>query len=282
LFGLVVGARFRIDETIGVGGMGSVHRGGDLIRGTPVAVKAMLPEHSFSPMLRLRFAREAQSLFNVSHPNVVQFLAYYESSRHGPLLVMEYLEGRNVDELIEGQGALPVSLAVGIAVDALKGLYHLHSLPEPVVHRDIKPSNLRVLPDGTTKLIDLGIARNIVDKGITRAGTVLGTPEYMSPEQVKAMGDLGPESDQYSLGATLYEMLCGRTPFLRTTEKGNEVRRAHLFDQPPNPREFRPDIPAGLAAVVLKALAKDSDQRFTDCFAMGTALSAYLSRGGGP
>lgn len=275
LLGFVIGARFEVSELIGSGGMGAVYRGLDLIRNRPVAIKAMLREHVFSPLLRLRFSREAQSLFNVSHPNVVQFLAYFEAVERGPILIMEFLQGDNADELLERQGRLPVSQAVSIACDALKGLYHLHSLPDPVVHRDIKPSNLRVLGDGSTKLIDLGIARNIVEKGITRAGSVLGTPEYMSPEQIRAMSDLGPASDQYSLGATLFELLCGRTPFLRTTEKGNEVKKAHLFDAPPDPRGIRPELPEGLSQVVLRALAKEPEGRFPDCFEMLKALEPY-------
>jgi len=273
----MLGNRYVIGSLIGKGGMGQVFRGTDRFTKKPVAIKGLLPEFLRSEKFRLRFAREGESLFNVGHPNIVQFLAFWEDSGREPFLVMELLEGQSLRSLLDGSptsggGAsphiLPPFQAVACAVQVLDGLYHLHSLPRTLVHRDVKPENIWVLPTGTVKLMDLGIAKELQGKALTAAGQHgIGTVEYMSPEEIQGFR-LTPAADQYSFGVTLYCKLCGRVPFIQITEVGMEVLDAHVHAPPPDPREFAPDLPDFLVRALARSLQKSPPDRFPSCFAM--------------
>src|SRR5205823_1986720 len=245
-----IGGRYALDRPLGRGGMASVYLGHDGQLERRVAVKLLAPGVARDHDLRRRFARESRLAARLSHPNVV---AVYDAGEEDgrPYIVMEYVEGETVADVLRRRGSLPPEEAVEIAAQVCAGLAHAHA--HGLVHRDVKPQNLLVARDGRVKIADFGVARGDDASKLTQAGTVLGTAAYLSPEQA-AGAEVGPCSDIYSVGAVLYELLSGSTPYRFESLAGLAAPRTA---PPPLP----PHVPPALAEVVARCLAPDPDDR---------------------
>ena len=255
MIGSVIGS-FKILDKLGEGGMGTVYLGIDLMLDRRVALKMLRPDLARDAQIVERFRSEAVTLARISHPRVATLYSFFRD--HDQLfMVMEYVPGKTLDRVLSEDGAMPPDRAVPVFCQALDGIDHAHRLG--IIHRDLKPGNLMLLADGTIKVMDFGIARVLGTSRLTRTGRLVGTVEYMSPEQVRGR-EAGVSSDIYSLGIVLFEMLTGRVPFHAESEY--ELMRAQLEDAPPPPRTFAPGIPPALEAAVLRALAKDPAARF--------------------
>ena len=276
LIGLVLEGRYRILERIDAGGIGAVYRAEQLKLKRQVAVKVLHPKYAQNTEFLQRFEREAQVASKATHPSCIAVLDYGRVEGR-PFLVMEYVEGPLLTDLIE-EGRITLEEAVALGLQLLEALRHAHR--HDIVHRDVKPDNVMVChPDdaGTQiKLLDFGLAKNLVPEApdstsVTRDGTICGTPDYMSPEQGVA-GEIDARSDLYSLGVVLYEMVCGRKPFLH----GEMVPliQAHLTEPPLPPRDLRPEISPELEAVLLRALQKNRAARYQSADAFIAALGA--------
>ncbi len=246
-----------VRRLVGRGGMGSVYEGYQENLDRRVAVKVISPERLDDPVMLARFRREALSVARLSHPNIVRI---YDAVDEGDLhcLIMEFLEGDNLKHLLR-EGALEVQQAIAYGIDIAEGLWHAHSQDPPIIHRDIKSENIIISPEGCARITDFG-AVLLPDTGMkTRTGMVVGTPEYMSPEQVRGL-PLDFRSDLYSLGVVLFETLTGQLPF--SSEQRFEIARRQVQELPVSPRALQSDLPEDLATVVLKALEKDRGQRY--------------------
>ena len=252
---------FELGQYIGGGGMGRVFRAVDTSLGRTVALKVLSPDQAADPNTLLRFQNEAQSTARLEHPNVAQ--VYYLGEDRGiPFIVFEYVEGMNVRELVQKKGPLPLAEAVSYVLQVADAL--THAAERNVVHRDIKPSNVLVTADGVAKLIDLGLARlqRTADAGddLTASGVTLGTFDYISPEQARDPRNADVRSDIYSLGCTFFYMLTAQPPFPEGTVLQKLLQ--HQGDQPPEVRQFRPDLSEEVARVLRRMLAKDPRQRY--------------------
>ncbi len=257
---------YRIGERIGGGSMGRVWRGVDEALGRPVAVKMLRSELAESHGLLERFRVEARVLARLSHPNIATVFALLEDG-DDLYLVMEYVQGETLWAHLERRGPLDLESGFLLFHQALDGIQHAHEAG--VVHRDIKPSNLMLETGGLVKWIDFGIARVEGGERMTRGGGLVGTPEYMAPEQVR--GEPGTvRSDVYSLGIVLYRMLTGKLPF--TGEGEFDVMRAHVEAPPSPPSEHGVEIDERLEETLLRALAKDPEERFESALAFQQAL----------
>jgi beta-lactam-binding protein with PASTA domain/predicted Ser/Thr protein kinase len=253
----VFNARYELHRRIARGGMADVFLARDSLLDRPVAVKVLFPEFATDPTFVQRFRREAQAAANLSHPNIV---SVYDWGEEGGtyFIVMEYVEGRSLAQTIKDEGRLHADRAADITTDVAAALGFAHR--NGVVHRDVKPGNVLISPSGQVKVADFGIARAVSNQeNLTQAGTVMGTATYFSPEQARGES-VDPRSDVYSLGVVLYEMLTGRPPF--TGDSPVAVAYKHVQETPPPPRSRNPDIPPALEAVVLKAMAKDTADRY--------------------
>jgi len=257
-----------LESKIGAGGMGVVYRAVDTTLDRPVAIKVLLPEFVHDPELLRRFRLEAKAQANLTHPNIAVLYAFSEIDEQC-LIVMELLEGETFADILEKRGRLPWKGALSLTQQTLQGLAFAHS--KGVVHRDIKPSNLMLTRNGTVKIMDFGIAKAVgPSRMATRTGT-LGTPTYMSPEQIKGEG-IDARADIYSLGITLYQLLSGKVPFEGTTDF--QVMNAHLNVPPPPLNELAADIPRAVIECVEKALAKEKSDRFQSAEEFDQALAA--------
>ncbi len=211
VLGLEIAGRYRLDERLGAGGMSTVYRARDNVLERQVAVKLLAEHLSEDDGFLARFRREALSAAKLIHPNVVQvYDSGHDPEAHRHFIVMEYVEGPTVAQLMREHDRLPVAQAVDIAVQSCQGLEYAHR--HGVIHRDVKPGNLILNPDGVVKLVDFGIAKAAEDTGITQIGSVVGTAAYLSPE--RAQGEEATASaDVYSLGVVLYQLLAGRLPY---------------------------------------------------------------------
>ncbi|HEX2253989.1 MAG TPA: protein kinase [Thermoanaerobaculia bacterium] len=250
---------YRVESVLGRGGMGVVYRGLHESLGRPVAIKALAPELTRQPEFRERFFAEAKTQARLQHPGVV---AVYDLLEDGGdfFIVMELVAGVSLDERMQqlaGRG-MPVDEAVAIAAQMLAALDYAHS--EGVIHRDVKPSNVLIGPLGRVKLMDFGIALLVGDKRLTASQSAIGTPAYMSPEQILRPRDLDHRTDIYSAGVVLYEMLAGRPPFDDETEYG--LKKLHVEAPPPDLHALRPVLPPGVVEAIVVALAKEPDARF--------------------
>ena len=260
--------RYRVERLIGGGAMGMIYAAHDPVIDRKVAIKlirADLLSGDDKTDYVARFQREARTAGRCSHPNIV---AIYDFAVHegNPYLAMEYVEAGNLGQVLASAGRLPVRDAVAIAAQVLDALACAHGLG--IVHRDVKPANILLLPDGQVKMTDFGIAR-IDSTEMTRAGSVIGTPSYMSPEQCR--GDaVDGRSDLFSTGVVLYEMLSGERPFPGRTIV--EIAYRLMNEPPPDIRGKLPTVPASLARVVERALAKQPADRFTSAAEMAAAL----------
>ena len=249
--------------------MATVWRAVDEETGAVVAVKLMHPRVQDDPDLLVRFRREADVVERLDHPCIVRMLDQDAGADDGPYIVFELVDGVTLKALIRQRGALDPAEAASIASQVARGLELAHR--SGVVHRDIKSHNVLVTDAGVAKLTDFGIARLLdgMQDGLTRTGTVLGTSDYLAPEQARGLGVDG-RTDVYALGIVLYEMLTGELPFPADTPMGVAMRQVR--DPMPDPREVRPEVPAYLAAIVLRACEKDPDARFTSALDMADAL----------
>lgn len=266
MIGSVIGT-YRILDKIGEGGMGTVYRGVDVMLDREVAVKVLKADLLSNQQLVERFRTEAVLLAKLNHPNIATLYGFLPVGNQFAM-VMEFLRGTPLDSMIERQGPIPVETAIRLFGGILDAIGHAHR--NGIVHRDIKPSNIIILADGTPKVMDFGIARALGSSHQTRAGAIVGTLEYMSPEQIKGQETDG-RSDIYSLGVLLFEMLTGRVPFSSQSEY--ELLQAHIHAPAPTPRIFGPHIPETVAQVVLRALAKEPALRFQTAEEFKAALN---------
>ena len=274
MIGTVLSNRYKLIAELGSGGMAWVYLAEDLIQGGEVAVKILYPQHSKDHRFVQRFSREAQLAMSVSRsapqPNVVCVLDY-GADRDTHYLVMEYVPGQDLGEVLEQQGALPWQKALHIARQVALALSHAHKLD--IVHRDIKPSNIMVLSDGTTRVLDFGIARVGTSPHITLAGFV-GSPHYAAPEQAQGQ-PVDIRADIYSLGIVLYRMLSGDLPFKGDTPWA--VVNQHVVSAPTPLPDLRPDLPDPVALIVKKAMAREPWDRFQTPQEMVEAIDAVLA-----
>ena len=278
-FPQVLAGRYEIRDLIGRGGMAEVHLGYDTRLSRIIAIKLLRSDIAGDPTFQARFRREAQSAAALNHPTIV---AVYDSgeeeitapngaTRSVPYIVMEYVEGHTVRELLGDGDAVPIPEAVEITTGVLDALEYSHRAG--IVHRDIKPGNIMLTSTGAVKVMDFGIARAIEDSAatVTQTHAVVGTAQYLSPEQ--ARGELvDARSDLYSTGCLLYELLTGQPPF--TGDSAVAIAYQHVREIPKPPSALAADVPESLDRVVLKALAKARDDRYQDAAHMRTELLA--------
>ena len=259
--------KYEIIATIGRGSMGEVYRARDTVIDREVALKTMSPALSAIDELRQRFQREAQSAGSLNHANIVTVFDFGED-RGQAYLAMELLEGRDLKELIRCQEPLPLSARLALMEQICDGLAFAHA--RHIIHRDLKPANIHVLPGGHVKIMDFGLAR-LSSSNMTRAGVLLGTPHYMSPEQVRGE-KADARSDVFSLGIVFYELMAYRKPF--DGDSMHAVMLQIVNVEPPPLCEAAPGIPARLARILDLALAKDPARRFRDAGELREALRA--------
>ncbi|HVP01747.1 MAG TPA: protein kinase [Solirubrobacteraceae bacterium] len=257
--GALLNERYRIEEPIGRGGMSTVYKAFDTTLERPVAIKMMHRDVARDADQLERFRREARAIAKLSSPYVVGVIDAGEED-HTPYIVLEYVEGETLKERIRRLHRLPVPEAVAYAIEIARGLQAAHD--RGIVHRDVKPQNVLLDEDGAARVTDFGIARSLTEEGLTADGRVLGTTDYVSPEQ--ALGHaVTPQSDIYSLGVVLFEMLTGDVPF--HGENQVAVAMHHVRDEMPDVRAARPEVSSALGAIVDRATAKSLDERYPDC-----------------
>jgi beta-lactam-binding protein with PASTA domain/predicted Ser/Thr protein kinase len=271
MIGRTFDKRYVIERKLGSGGMAIVYLAEDQELGRRVALKLLDDRHASDEQFVERFRREAQSAAGLNHPNIVSIFdrGHAEGTYY---IAMEYLDGRTLKELLVRNGPTPIPIAIDYARQILGAVSFAHR--NGIVHRDIKPHNIVVGSDGRLKVTDFGIARSGASQ-MTEAGSIVGTAQYLSPEQARG-APVDPRSDLYSLGIVLYEMLTGQVPF--TGDTPVEIAMKHLSQVPEPPSALRPTVPHDLDAVVMRALAKDPEQRYASAEEMDADL-ARVARG---
>jgi serine/threonine protein kinase len=262
----LLGERYRLGERIARGGMGSVYRAVDESLGRQVAVKVLRRELADDPTFLERFRREARAAAALSHPGVAGVYDYGELGGSA-FIVMELVEGETLAERIAATGRLPFTEAFAIGEQVARALAAAHA--HGLVHRDVKPANVLLGPGGA-KVTDFGIAKAATSATLTRTGMVLGSANYVAPEQAQG-DDVGPAADQYSLGCVLFEAVTGRTPY--TGANPVAIATQHVSSPVPDPRADLPDLPAPAADLIRRALAKHPADRFPSATALAEALS---------
>ncbi|MBB3086293.1 Stk1 family PASTA domain-containing Ser/Thr kinase [Geodermatophilus sabuli] len=273
----VLGERYEIGGVLGRGGMAEVHRGRDLRLGREVAVKVLRSDLARDPSFQVRFRREAQAAASLNHPAIV---AVYDTgedrsaSGATPYIVMEYVEGQTLRDVLRGEGVLSPERAMSLAADICGALDFSHR--NGIVHRDVKPGNVMITPQGSVKVMDFGIARAVSDSAATMTSTaaVIGTAQYLSPEQARGEG-VDARSDVYSVGCLLYELVTGAPPF--TGDSPVAVAYQHVREDPRLPSSINPVIPPELDAILLKAMSKNPANRYQSAADMRNDLLRALA-----
>ncbi|MDN8588022.1 serine/threonine protein kinase [Chryseobacterium mucoviscidosis] len=270
MIGHQLGGRYEVIERVGGGGMALVYKAQDLLLNRNVAIKVLRQQFVHDEEFIRRFRREAQSAASLSHPNVVSI---YDVGQEDEVhyIVMEYVEGKNLNEIIKERAPLQVDEAVRIASQIADALDHAHH--NQIIHRDIKPHNILIGRNGRVKVTDFGIARAVTSTTITQTGSVVGSVHYFSPEHAKGIVT-GEKSDLYSLGIVLYQMLTGQLPFLG--ESPISVALKHLQEEFDEPRKFNPLIPQSVENVILKSMRKNPQERYQSAKEMQTDLETCL------
>jgi serine/threonine protein kinase len=266
--------KYEIIELVGRGGFGEVYRARDLLLNRIVAVKILSPNALRDPAFIARFRQEAQAAANLSHPNIVIIHELVEG-QGAPYMAMEFLEGASLDKVIKSSGAMPLSRASAIIAQVASALDYAHS--RGLVHRDIKPSNIIIGPNDHATLTDFGLVKAALSESLSASGQIVGTPEYMAPEQAESKA-VDARTDVYSLGIVLFRVLAGKLPFEAQSALSMLYKQVH--EPPPDLRTLRPDLPNAVAAVVARALAKNPDGRFPSAGALSAALAAADRKGG--
>ena len=263
--------RYEIDRRVGVGGMADVYLAEDTRMGRKVALKILHPQYAGDESFVERFRREALSAAKLQHPNIVQI---YDSGRQGDFnfIVMEYVEGKSLKDHLAQEGPLEISDAGRIAREVLTALAYAHRAG--LVHRDIKPGNILLSEDGKVQVTDFGIARAEAGSTMTQTGTILGTAYYLSPEQAQGL-QLDGRSDIYSLGVVVYEMLTGRRPF--EGDSPVSIAYKHVREMPRPASSHRADVPPSLEAIVMTAMAKRPEDRYSSAALMRRDLEAFAA-----
>ncbi|MDP4668050.1 MAG: Stk1 family PASTA domain-containing Ser/Thr kinase [Gaiellales bacterium] len=263
--GALFAGRYRIIRRLGQGGMARVYLAQDESLHREVAIKVLADRHSDDPHFIERFQREARAAARLNHPNIVQV---YDQSQGGmSYIVQEYVEGETLKDLIRRESPIDPRRAITIALQILAALRVAHQ--QGVIHRDVKPQNILMQPDGKLKVADFGIASAGGDTEMTEAGSIVGTAQYLAPEQARGL-TVGPPADLYALGIVLYEMLSGRVPF--EGDSAVNVALRHVQEAPEPLTERNPLVPVALESVVMRALAKDPRQRYQSADEMGVEL----------
>jgi eukaryotic-like serine/threonine-protein kinase len=279
LIGTVLDGKYEIKGLLGEGGMGAVYEATHRLIGRRLAVKFLHSQYATNEEVLIRFQREAQAAAAIGHENIIEVtdMGTYENS---PYIVLEYLDGLDVRQLLVQETALPPERAAHIMIQALSALQAAHEAG--IIHRDLKPENIYLIekperPD-YVKLLDFGISkfRSLEGdgaKGLTQTGTVLGTPYYMSPEQARGDQDLSSRSDIYAMGVILFQMLTGQLPF--DAPNYNALLIKILTEDPPDPNELNPEIPDDLVETIKIAMDRDAANRFADCIEFRQRLLSY-------
>jgi len=266
LIGTTLAGKYRIDARLNEGGMGTVYRGTHVLMDKTVAIKVLRPSLAADEKIVARFSREARAASRISHPNALSVTDFGEDDSGHVFLVMEFLSGKTLKQLIRDEGPLPLARVVDITRQVGDALHAAHA--QGVVHRDLKSDNIMLLDTMTSdyaKVLDFGIAKinepdGVVDTNLTAPNLVIGTPQYMSPEQCSQDSEIDARSDIYSLGVILYEMLVGHVPF--SGDSPTMVMMKHLQEPVPSVLEERDDLPASVARVVARAMAKLPSNRY--------------------
>src|SRR3954469_15010966 len=274
----LVGARYELGELIGYGGMAEVHRGRDSRLNRDVAIKVLRADLARDPSFLARFRREAHSAAGLNHPAIVS--VYDTGEEEGldgttqPYIVMEFVEGRTLRDILRSEGRLPARRAMEIVADVCAALEYSHR--NGIIHRDIKPANVMITPTGAVKVMDFGIARAVADNSatVTQTANVIGTAQYLSPEQARGES-VDPRSDVYSTGCLLYELVTGVPPFQGDSPVA--VAYQHVRENPVLPSARNPAVPRALDSIVMKALAKNQLNRYQSAGDMRQDLERALA-----
>ncbi|MEJ7729699.1 MAG: serine/threonine-protein kinase [Polyangiaceae bacterium] len=282
--GDVLGGKFRVERVLGTGGMGVIVAAFHLQLEQEVALKFLLADAAKQPEVVARFAREARAAAKIQSEHVARVIDVGTLETGAPYMVMEYLEGEDLDGLIKREGRVALVDAVSWVLQACEAIAEAHAMG--IIHRDLKPANLFLAErsDGSRsiKVLDFGISKvsvegQMADASLTRTSAVMGSPMYMSPEQLRSARDVDARADIWALGITLYELVCGKGPFSSGTVP--EVCAAILKEAPQPPRELREDLPPGLEAVILRCLEKDVTKRYANVAELALALLSFAPPG---
>ena len=271
MVGEIVAGRYEVEELVGHGGMSSVYKAHDRLLERNVALKVLHDQYGTDDEFVERFKREARAVAQLSHPNIVTVIDRGEDEGHH-FIVFEHIDGENLKELLVRRGHLPAREALELGLQVARGLAFAHE--HGLVHRDVKPQNVLLDGDGRAKVTDFGIARSLDVDGVTITGTILGTADYIAPEQAGG-GRVDAQTDIYSLGVVLYELLAGEVPF--SGDNFVAVAMKHVNAPPPTLLEVRRDVPLRVAAAIDRALEKDPRRRFPSMDAFAAELEACLA-----
>ncbi len=274
----LVGGRYELGDLIGYGGMAEVHRGRDVRLGRDVAIKVLRADLARDPSFLNRFRREAQSAAGLNHPSIVSVYDTGEDvgaeGTTQPYIVMEFVEGRTLRDILKSEGRLPPRRAMEIVADVSAALDFSHRAG--LVHRDVKPANVMITHSGAVKVMDFGIARAVADNSatVTQTANVIGTAQYLSPEQARGEA-VDARSDVYSTGCLLYELVAGVPPFQGDSPVA--VAYQHVRENPAMPSSRVPGLPRALDSIVMKALAKNPQNRYQSAGEMRNDLQRALA-----